>query len=138
MEPSRVDADARTVAIVFDPGFAWRLSSLAARIPVWIVDSKDNRPTVESLWQARRSHQARYDVTVFREIPGLSPEDHLAGVLRSVAAHASAEPEIAPFDTVEVYGIEMSESIEAMLHARGFTAMGTLDDGFRVRARRPD
>lgn len=135
MEHSRVDAEARMVAIVLDPEFSRRLSSLAARIPVWIVDSKDNRPAVESLWQARRSQHASYDVTVFRAIPDLSPEDHLAGVLGSVAAHGDAEPEIAPFDAIEVYGIEMNESIEAMLNTRGFTASGKLDDGFRARIR---
>ena len=64
----------RTVAIVLDPGYSSRLASLAARAAVWIVDSPENRPAIESLWTARRTRGAEYDVTVFRTIPGLSNE----------------------------------------------------------------
>src|SRR5688500_13055125 len=77
-------SSARTIAIVLDPDFGARVASLAERAAVWIIDSDANRPAIEALWNARRTRQAAYDVTVFRAIPGLSIENHLDGVMRSI------------------------------------------------------
>ena len=126
----------RTVAVVLDASFGSRVASLAERAAVWIVDSVDNRPAIEALWGARRSRQAAYDVTVFREIPGLSPEDHLAGVLRSIEMDTDVDDEQPPLEWVEVYGVEASPTIESALRARGFGGAAPLPDGFRARMRR--
>ena len=128
---------ARTVAVVLDPEFGARLSSLAQRVAVWIVDSDVNRPAIEALWTARRREQAVYDVTVFRSIPGLSLEDHLAGVLRSIETETDIDDEAPPpLEWVEVYGIAPSGSVESLLRARGFGGSAPLSDGFRARVRR--
>jgi hypothetical protein len=126
----------RTIAVVLDPAFAARLTPLAERAAVWIVDSAGNRPAIEALWGARRSRQATYDVTVFREIPGLSLEDHLSGVLRSIEIDTTIDDEQPPLEWVEVYGIEASPTIESALRARGFGGAAPLPDGFRARMRR--
>ena len=126
----------RTVAIVLDPDFGARLSSLAQRVAVWIVDSGGNRPAIESLWSARRKEHASYDVTVFRAIPGLSEEEHLAGVLRSVQTDTGLDEDAPPLEWLEVYGLPSSESIESMLRERGFGGSAPLSDGFRARMRR--
>jgi hypothetical protein len=127
---------ARTVAVVLDASFSSRLPSLAERVAVWIVDSSENRPAIEALWSARRTRQATYDVTVFREIPGLSVEDHLAGVLRSIEMDTGVDEELPPLEWVEVYGVEPSDSIGSLLRARGFGGHAPLADGFRARKRR--
>ena len=128
----------RTVAIVLDPSFASRLSSLADRAAVWIVDSSDNRPAIEALWTARRVQQAAYDVTVFRPIPDLSSEDHLGGVLRSIERHADSDDEAPPLEWIEVYGLASSPAIESLLRRNGFGGTAPLSDGFRARKRRDD
>ena len=127
---------ARTVAIVLDPAFSSRLGALAERVAVWIVDSHENRPAIEALWSARRTRHEAYDVTVFREIPGLSVEDHLAGVLRSIELDTGIDEEQPPLEWVEVYGVEASETIGSVLRARGFGGPALLADGFRARVRR--
>ncbi len=129
---------ARTIAVVLDPAFASRLPSLAERAAVWIVDSDENRPAIEALWTARRSRQATYDVTVFREIPGLSPEDHLAGVLRSIELDTDVDEERPPLEWVEVYGVEASQEVGSVLRARGFGGTAPVTDGFRARVRREE
>ena len=130
--------DARTIAVVLDPAFASRLPSLAERAAVWIVDSDENRPAIEALWSARRSRHATYDVTVFREIPGLSPEDHLAGVLRSIEMDTDVDEERPPLEWVEVYGVEARQEIDSVLRARGFGGVAPVADGFRARVRREE
>lgn len=127
---------ARTVAIVLDPTFSSRLASLAERVAVWIVDSDENRPAIEALWSARRTRQATYDVTVFREIPGLSVEDHLVGVLRSIEMDVGVDEDPPPLEWIEVYGVEANETIGSVLRARGFGGTAPLTDGFRARMRR--
>jgi hypothetical protein len=127
--------DLRTVAVVLDERFSWRLSALAERVPVWIIDSADNRPAIESLWDARRKRSAGYDVTVFRAVPELSTEDHLAGVLRSVDSHRDDESAPGRFQVVEMYGIEMTESIRSVLRRRGFDGIEPVGDGYRARLR---
>lgn len=129
-------SQARTIAIVLDPEFATRVTSLAERVAVWIIDSDANRPAIEALWNARRTRQATCDVTIFRPIPGLSTEDHLDGVLRSIETDADVEEEQPPLEWVEVYGVEANESIESLLRARGFGGSAPLPDGFRARLRR--
>ena len=127
---------ARTVAVVLDPSFSSRLSSVAERVAVWIIDSAANRPAIEALWSARRTRQATYDVTVFREIPGLPIEDHLSGVLRSIEKDAGVDDELPPLEWVEVYGVDATDAIGSLLHARGFGGTAPLADGFRARKRR--
>ena len=135
-------SSARTIAIVLDPDFGTRVATLAERAAVWIIDSDANRPAIESLWNARRTRHAAYDVTVFRAIPGLSIENHLDGVLRSIETDAGIDvdddedEERPPLEWVEVYGTEPSESIESVLRARGFGGSAPVTDGFRARVRR--
>ena len=103
---------------------------------MWIVDSDDNRPAIEALWNARRRNQVTCDVTIFRAIPGLSTEDHLDGVLRSIETEADVEEERPALEWVEVYGLAANESVESLLRARGFGGSAPLPDGFRARMRR--
>ena len=126
----------RTIAIVLDLEFGTRVASLAERVAVWIVDSDANRPAIEALWNARRTRQVTCDVTIFRPIPGLSTGDHLDGVLRSIDTEADAEEERPELEWIEVYGLEVDESIESLLRARGFGGSAPLRDGFRARMRR--
>jgi hypothetical protein len=133
--PAVSAAAARTVAIVLDPAFSARLASLAERAAVWIIDSSENRPAIEAIWNARRREHATYDVTVFREIPELSMEDHLAGVLRSIELDTDPDDERPPLEWVEVYGVESTDAVGSVLRSRGFGGTAPLPDGFRARVR---
>jgi hypothetical protein len=124
--------DSRTVAVVLDPAFSSRLASLAQRAAVWIVDSPENRPAIESLWTARRTRGAEYDVTVFRSIPELSAEAHIEGVVRSVGKRENAADEDATVGTIEVYGTGMSEAMRSTFEKHGYTRMELLGEGFRA------
>lgn len=123
----------RTIAIVLDTEFASRLAPLAGRAAVWIVDSPANRPTIESLWTARRTGGAACDVTVFRMIPGLTPEQHVDGVLRSAAMPPENDEPFAPVGSIEVYGADLSDGMRATLERHQYPRLDALDDGFRAR-----
>ena len=122
----------RTVAIVLDPAFSSRLASLAARAAVWIVDSADNRPAMESLWTARRTRGATCEVTVFRAIPELSAESHVEGVVRAIEKLQDPEEPAAIVGSFEVYGAEMNDDMRSTFEAHGYTRLEPLPDGFRA------
>ena len=123
----------RTVAIVLDPAFTSRLASLAERAAVWIVDSQENRPAIETLWTARRTRGAMYDVTVFRMIPGLGPEQHVGGVLQSVEMRPDADEPAVPTGAVEVHGAALTDAMRSTFEAYDYRVLDLLDDGFRAR-----
>ncbi len=102
---------------------------------MWIVDSPDNRPTIESLWTARRTRGASYDVTVFRMIPGLTPELHIDGVVRSLARHAEPDHPLGPVGAIEVHGAELTSSMRATLERHEYSRFDPIDGGFRAHRR---
>lgn len=122
----------RTVAIVLDPAFAAALPALAGRASVWVVDTPENRPAIESLWTARRTRAADYDVTVFRMIPGLSPESHVDGVVRSVEKQHDPEEPTVIVATIEVHGAPLSDGMRSTFEAHGYTRLEPFADGFRA------
>ena len=123
----------RTIAIVLDTEFASRLAVLAERAAVWIVDSPGNRPTIESLWTARRTAGAVCDVTVFRMIPGLTPEQHVDGVLRSATRPPEPDESLAPVGSIEVYGADLSDGMRETFERHHYPRLDVLADGFRAR-----
>ena len=126
----------RTIAVVLDPAFASRLPSLAERAAVWIVDSAENRPAMESLWTARRTRGAEYDVTVFRAIPDLSPEAHIDSVVRSVKKQHDRDMPDVEIGAIEVYGTAVSDAMRSTFEAHGYARLELLADGFRAHRRR--
>ena len=126
--------DLTTVAIVLDADFAGALPELAARMPVWIVDSPGNRAAIEAEWMHRRRDGAERELSVFRLIDGLTASDHIVALLRTIdAAHGPAAQD-APFATLFVYGAEANDSaLTAAIKAAGGDAPRPTADGFSVR-----
>ena len=124
--------DLTTVAIVLDPEYGARLFALAARHPVWIVDSSANRPAIEAVWTQRRLERAERELNVFRAIEGLTPEEHVVALLRSVdAAHGPAAQDPA-FGLLLVEGAALSDTLNAALLARGASRTERTEGGFRA------
>lgn len=126
--------DLTTIAIVLDQEFAEQLPSLARRVPVWVIDSRKNRPVIEALWTARRRDRTEYEIAIFREVPGLSIEAHLARIMRSAEGQQQLDPENPPFRAIEVFGLAPSEAVEASLRELGFGSIRPTPDGFRATA----
>ena len=124
--------DYTTVAIVLDPEYAAGLHVLARRAPLWVIDSALNRPVIEQLWTTRRRERTDWEITVFREVPGLSPEAHLAGVLKSVEDQLHLDPDQPRHSAVEVIGLGVSADVPDVLRERGFGPARATADGFRA------
>lgn len=99
---------------------------------MWVVDSPENRPAIESLWTARRTRGATFDVTVFRLIPGLTREQHVEGVLRSVGKDVQSDDPLPPIGSIEVYGVELSDVMQSLFAKHAYPRLDPLGDGFRA------
>lgn len=128
--------DLTTVAIVLDADFGARLPELATRMPVWIVDTPGNRPSIESEWTRRRRDGAERELSVFRMIEGLSPGEHIIALLRTIEAAHGAAAQDPPFATLLVYGAALDGATTTALHAAGADASAATDDGFRATFKR--
>jgi hypothetical protein len=124
--------DRHTVAIVVDPEYGAALQALASRMPVWVVDSPVNRSAIEAEWTRRRRDGAEREVTVFRMIEGLSPAEHVAGLLGTIEEHHGPFSQSPPFERLEVFGTTADAALtSAILEAGGSPPVATAD-GFRT------
>ena len=128
--------DLTTIAIVLDPDFGARLHELAARMPVWVVDSPGNRSSIESEWTRRRRDGAERELSVFRTIEGLSPAEHIVALLRTIESAHGAGAQDPPFATLLVYGASADASTSAAIAALGGVAPVPMEEGFRATFKR--
>lgn len=122
--------DLSTVAIVLDADFGAQLHALAARIPVWIVDTPGNRVAIESEWMRRRRDGAERELSVFRMIEGLSPSEHIAALLRTIDGTHGPAVQDPPFTTLLVIGATADAVANAAISAAGGGSVAETADGF--------
>ena len=128
--------DSTTVAIVLDPQFGGELQQLAARMPVWIVDSAVNRSPIEAEWTRRRHDGAEREVTVFRMIEGMTPADHVVAMLRTIEEHHGPRVQTPPFRTLVVVGAEPTPAVVAAIRKLGGGEPVATPEGFSVHFER--
>ena len=124
--------DLTSVAIVLDPEFGAELHALAARMPVWIVDSPGNRGAIEAEWTRRRRDGVVRELSVFRAIDGLSASEHLAALLRTIDAAHGPSAQDPPFRTLLVHGASADETAALAVRALGGAEPVATVNGFSV------
>ena len=128
--------DLSTIAIVLDADFGARLHELAARMPVWIVDTPGNRAAIEREWTRRRRDGAERELSVFRMIDGLSPAEHVAALVRTIDRQHGPSAQSPAFTTLVVIGTAPDAVSSAAIRAIGGGPPAASEDGFAVEFRR--
>jgi len=111
------------IALVLVPDFSESLQKLAFRMPVWIVETPQNRVAAQDV-----SHLAQewpqIDVTIFHGAPS-SREEWIAQIeLIDLQTRIT---------TLEVIGSEMTLPARAALTELGFDRFESTPDGFRAK-----
>jgi hypothetical protein len=118
------------VAIVLDPQFAEKLGDLAASMPVWVVDTPENRRIAELLWaQSSRDSIAR-DVTTAKADSTEATPFLLSRLLSLVDLHHGEFSHDPPWTLLHVYGVQLCPSVEAVLAEFGIDNIQAYDDHF--------
>lgn len=128
--------DQTTVAIVLDAEFGAQLSELAARMPVWVVDTPGNRAAIESEWTRRRRDGAERELSVFRAIDGLTPAEHVTALLRTIEANHGPSARQPPFTALLVIGEAADGAMTSALRNAGFDEPVANGEGFRATLKR--
>lgn len=126
----KVKTNSYSVALVADPNFGSRLSALALRLHVWIVDSAPNRAALEEVWRnIVPEYSLERGATIFSGDTSGSPDQLAAGVLGDIDLHHGDSSHDPPLARLEIYGAGRTPLIAA-LERRGFVAAEDLVDGF--------
>jgi hypothetical protein len=127
-----VKSNLYSVALVVDRNFGTRLSVLAARLHVWIVESPPNRAALQDVWRnVVPEYSLERGATIFSggDASG-SPDQVAAGVLGDIDLHHGEHSHDPPLARLEIYGTGRTALLLAALEDRGFLATEDLVDGF--------
>jgi hypothetical protein len=116
----------RSIAVVFAPDFSARLSKLAFRSPVWIVDTPDNRVAAEEAWHAT-VEWPHITVTLFRPPESEATKDDWRTLLDQVSIRERS------VDVIEVIGAPLTLVARAALAESGLARFEETEDGFRAK-----
>ena len=120
------------VIVVVDRAFGKQLESIARGVPVWIVDSPSNRPSVEKVWREYPEPSHLKGITIFTSAEGVSAERSLLGQLDTIDLHHGAYSTDPPCSVLEVIGVVLTEAIQITLEQTGFKEIHPTGAGFRA------
>jgi hypothetical protein len=118
--------DMSRVALVLVPDFRDSLKKLAFRMPVWIVETPENRVAAQDTWHMAEEWP-QVDVTIFNGAP--SKREEWVAQVGLIDLHVRVS-------TLEVIGSEMTLPARAALTELGFDRFETTREGFRAKRRR--
>jgi len=111
------------VALVLVPDFRDSLKKLAFRMPVWILETPENRVAAQDTWHMAEEWP-QVDVTIFNGAP--SKREEWAAQIGMIDLHVR-------ISTLEVIGSEMTLPARAALTELGFDRFETTREGFRAK-----
>ena len=111
------------VALVLVPDFRESLKKLAFRMPVWIVETPENRLAAQEAWHMAEEWP-QIDVTIFNSAP--ADREEWVGKIEMIDMHVE-------ITTLEVIGSDMTLPARAALTELGFDRFESTKDGFRAK-----
>jgi hypothetical protein len=125
---------AYAVAIVVDPEFGDRLTTLAANQHVWAVKSPSNEQAAEKLRGNDGKDSLEKGVTLFAPTVGDSPTQWCADMIGTVEEHHGKYSHIPPVTVLDIYGAKPTPLLRNVLADYGFTDIAETSNGFQARA----
>jgi UDP-N-acetyl-D-mannosaminuronate dehydrogenase len=101
---------------------------LAARMPVWVVDTPTNRSAVTALREAAVPGHA--GLTTFRSAVDETPEQLCVRILPTIDLHHGKLSQDPPYSAIEVVGTQPTESVQKALQAFHLTVIAADEHGF--------
>ena|ERR1700683_2648684 len=118
------------VYVVVDRNFGAQLNEFERGVPVWIVESPDNKPVVQRLWQEHTSESHLEGITIFADSVGLSAEEILLGELDTIDLHHGIRSANPPYTVLEIVGVNLTVSVKTELVSLGFDDFQSTSTGF--------
>jgi hypothetical protein len=124
-----------TVAVVLETEFGESLFEIAARMPVWIVDTPRNRAAAERHWAEHPELPHTLGVTTFKVDRAAPAEDWLADVLSSLDLHHGEYSHDPPYGAIEVFGATLTMGLRGAFAEFGLDELVERPGGFVAKRR---
>ncbi|WP_147443901.1 hypothetical protein [Corallococcus sicarius] len=125
------------VGIVVDQNFGDRVADLARVFHVWVVESRDNTPGIQRVWEDGMVDAAAdplaVGVTSFAAVEGESPETMCARIAGDVDEHHNEFAHEPPWSEIEVFGGKLTATLRDIFEELGATACVPTEEGFVCR-----
>lgn len=116
-----------SIALVLDPAFGARLTTLAKQMPVWIVKS----PTNDQAVQVARPGVSDGRITTLHVQLGETPSNMLVRALYAIDEHHGSASQRSPYKTLWVYG-SAEKPPPDIASELGFKSITATADGFKA------
>jgi hypothetical protein len=117
------------VEVVVEPDYRGNLQELAKTRVVWIVDTPQNRPAIDAIWEVG-AHANLCEVNRYT-VPDLDPNDRDGNLINIVI---SLDTHYYPYPGFVVHGAVPSVALIRALAAWHFEIAETTEDGFIAKA----
>jgi hypothetical protein len=108
------------VALILDPNFGQRLTALASRSHVWIVDTPANRLIAEEYWQDNPEHKLETGITTFEVYDDETVAETCLRILDTIDLHHGGHSSDSPYSTLEIISLPATQDIKCALEELGF------------------
>lgn len=119
----------RQVALILDPLFGERCIPLLRQMPVWLVDSVDNRRAADMVRREGRDG-AMNELTTFPARGSELPVQACERMLPSLDEHHDGDSQRPAYNTLQVIGVGLDDISRSSFHAVGFDQFLPTDTGF--------
>jgi hypothetical protein len=120
------------VAVVVDPAFGDKLSPLAARVHVWIIDTPENNDAAEAVWrECSGANSIERGATKFSASRTDPPDEVVTSMLDTIDLHHGEYSHVPRWSVLEVFGANPTPRLVAALAELGFSKVASTPDGFK-------
>jgi hypothetical protein len=128
-----IDAVHVPVAVVLDPEYGKALHSLVPFMPVWVIESPQNRAETEAIWAVQPKLLESARLTIFTADPdATSPGQVLSAILSDVDLHHGPYSQTPPFSALLVVGARAEDLPRDTLATYGLKEVTPIDEGVLV------
>ncbi len=121
------------VGIIAAPSSPEVIGRLAAKMPLWVITSGDNRAAVEAIWETRPTPDLERGIAIFTSPPRLETHKDWESLLDWIELHHGEYSHHPPVDELEVIGARASDPIRRALAEFGYLEVSPTEDGFVAR-----
>jgi hypothetical protein len=133
MEHPARERTSMKVAIVLDPNYP-ELELLIDAMPIWAVDSVNNRAIAKRFWEMRGSADAYQGMTLFSVADERDAESNCICIIGTVDQHHGIDSSGSEVSMLKVIGVKPSPAIQAEMKAYGFVTFEGTSEGFIARS----
>ena len=120
------------VAVVLDPNYGDKLTSLAQLCHVWVMDTPANSSVASEYWAQNPTYEAERGITTFTVFENESRLESCLRILETVDDHHGPYSSDPPYSVLEVIGVGLTDETKAAIEDLGFETFETTVEGFRA------